>query len=272
MHGKGDFSISTFALIDRPLPDAIRQLIDGGWTSIELMCEDGHRELLDWNEKQLDELRALGDRHGIRWSFHAPVYSMNPCAADRAERAASKSVLHRAMDVAEYLGCAYVVVHAGMEKGERDGQDAQDRCVSFLSEILAERRPSPLKLALENVPPKPNLHGVSPAFVRTVVECVASPRLGILFDAGHAHVLGPGACLAGLEVCLPYLIGMHLNDNMGDYDSHLAVGMGNIPYPELVQKVTSNRFQGNWVVETESVLYAEQTVERLSVLRDRYNR
>jgi hypothetical protein len=27
MHGKGDFSISTFALIDRPLPDAIRQLI-----------------------------------------------------------------------------------------------------------------------------------------------------------------------------------------------------------------------------------------------------
>ncbi|QTH44246.1 sugar phosphate isomerase/epimerase [Cohnella sp. LGH] len=268
MNRKPYFSISTFALINEPLTEALDWLIREGWTRIELMCEDGHRELLDWSDERLDELKRRGVRDNVRWTLHAPIFTLNPCAVDEGERRSSQAVLHRAMDIAERLDCAYVVLHAGMGEGERDGPEALDRCVSFLTEVLAARRPSPLKLALENVPPKPKLHGVSPEFVKSVVERVGHPRLGILFDAGHAHVLGPDACLAGLRLCLPHLIGMHLNDNQGDYDSHLAVGMGTIPYAELVATVMRHGFRGSWVIETESPTYAEQSVERLTALRD----
>lgn len=270
MRLKEDYSISTFAMIHHPLKSAIDHLIHQGWRQIEIMCEDGHRALLEWSDGQLAELKELGVRHGVTWTLHAPIYSVNPVAADSGKRLSSKDVLHRAMDIAEYLNCKYVVLHAGMEVGPTDGDGALSRCASFLTDVLSEReRSSSLVLALENVPPKDKLHGVSVTFVRTVVERVGDPRMRILFDAGHAHVLGPDACLKGLQQCLPYLVSMHLNDNRGDYDSHLAIGMGTIPYPRLIQMVHSYGYQGSWVLETETTAYADISVQRLTEWHDR---
>jgi sugar phosphate isomerase/epimerase len=269
MRSKEAYAISTFALIDQPLETAVEQLMHEGWKKIELMCEDGHRVLLDWSYSQLAKLKEAGLRHGVSWSLHAPVYTINPCAANPAERSAGKAVLHRTMDIAEYLNCSYVVLHAGQEDGPTDGDAALARCASFLSEVLAERSPaSPLMLALENVPPKEKLHGVSPSFVRSVVERVGDSRMKILFDVGHAHVFGQNECLSGLRLCLPHLVGMHLNDNLGDYDSHLAIGMGTIPYSRLIELLNSHGFRGNWVIETETTAYAEMSVKRLMDLHD----
>lgn len=267
MFGKRDFSISTFALIQEPFQAAIDRLIDDGWTAIEIMCEDGHREILDWPEERLAALKEKGVQHGVRWSFHAPVYTVNPCATDEQEVEQSAAILHRAMDIAETLECSHVVIHAGASDDEQDGEAAVDRCAAFVSLVLEQRNISPLRLVLENVPPKPGLQGTSAEFVRAVVDRVADPRFGILLDVGHAHVRGDGYALKALELCLPHLIALHLNDNLGDFDAHLAIGMGTIPYEEIVGTLAKHQFNGTWVIETESVEYANRSVNELAELR-----
>lgn len=267
MMGKGDFSISTFAMIQDPLETAIDRIIDDGWTGIELMCEEGHREILDWSKERLDALKEKGKRHGVRWSFHAPVYTVNPCATDEQEIEQSIETLHRAMDVADMLECSHVVIHAGASDDEQDGQAAVLRCAAFVSRVLEKRSGSSLRLVLENVPPKPGLQGTSAEFVRAVADRVSHPRFGILLDVGHAHVRGEGYAVKALELCLPHLAALHLNDNLGDYDSHLAIGMGTIPYGEIVGILSLHRFQGTWVIETESVEYANRSAEELAKLR-----
>ncbi|OMF34562.1 hypothetical protein BK133_12245 [Paenibacillus sp. FSL H8-0548] len=269
------YSISTFALINQPLKEAINQLIEAGWRSIELMCEDGHRELLSWSAEELLELKKLGISKGIAWTIHAPIHGLNPGAASEQSIADSKQCLLQAAKIAAYLNCNYVVLHCGqIPPAEERGWDSQDdrealsRCTAFMKDILHLSASEEVKFALENVPPYPNVLGTKVDFINAIVEAVNDPRLKIVFDVAHAHLLGEGKCLHSLQQVIPHLIGLHINDNLGDIDSHLAVGDGNIPFPAIVALLREQGFKGNWTMETCQVDYAEKSVSRLRNLEN----
>ncbi|MGF7031258.1 sugar phosphate isomerase/epimerase [Paenibacillus mucilaginosus] len=107
----GGYAISTCAMKELPLEQAVRTMASRGWTAIEIMCEFAHREWVDWPLERVEALAEWGRAHGIRWLVHAPIEDVNPAEEDELLRARGLYVLRRCIERAERLGAAYVVVH-----------------------------------------------------------------------------------------------------------------------------------------------------------------
>ncbi|MEK8127571.1 sugar phosphate isomerase/epimerase family protein [Paenibacillus filicis] len=314
MSMRTDCAVSTYALLELSLEEAVIRLIGEGWKAIEIMGEGPHQELLDWPEDRIAWLKRLGEEHGISWTVHAPITGCNPAASDGVARLEAERIVLRSLHIAEELGCSYIVLHPGelepipqeaetaagrgwslAEHGtwewkasrtdqeeaidpELDGEEpseqnegprvalgleeskeevyagrsleaAAHRVAVFLRHIVKETHGSRVRIALENVPPYPNLVGVDTVFLERVLLLTDSPRVKIVFDAGHAHLTGEGNCLRSLERVLPDLEAVHLSDNYGQNDDHLALGTGTVPLEACVAMIIRSGFQGTWVLE-----------------------
>ncbi|AFC33321.1 hypothetical protein PM3016_6713 [Paenibacillus mucilaginosus 3016] len=231
----GGYAISTYAMKELPLEQAVQTMASRGWTAIEIMCEFAHREWVDWPLERVDALAEWGRAHGIRWSVHAPIEDVNPAEEDELLRARGLYVLRRCIERAERLGAAYVVVHPGaMDSGDDYAEDAWERAAAFLGELLGATAGCRAAIALENVPPYPGLLGSRVEELVRVVTAAGSPRLGLVYDVGHAHMLGGGYALQGLREAAPHLLGLHVSDNRGSADDHDAVGKGTVPLEALL--------------------------------------
>ncbi|CAM5797838.1 MULTISPECIES: sugar phosphate isomerase/epimerase family protein [Brevibacillus] len=269
MSAKASYAISTYALFDQPLREAIQRLADGGWTSIEIMCEAGHRELLEWSAGELNDLRALGSEKGIVWSIHAPIDGCNPAAAGGL-REQTSDAMKRCLEVAAFLDCTHVVMHAGEVEDRLDGAERErgvERVAQFIEPLLPHIGSSRTRLLLENVPPYPKVLGWTVSDLIAICKQVASPSVGIVYDIGHAHLIRKGYALDGLREVFPYMQALHLSDNRGIKDDHLAVGEGTVPFAAILSLLKEKGFAGSWVIETTCVADAELSISRLSQQR-----
>lgn len=251
-------SISTHACSDQPLKQVVKCLIDEGWHGIEIMAEGLHKELLDWSDEELEELKSLGLRHRIRWSIHAPIADCNLAAAGAGPIQEVMETVIRTLNIAEELGCTHVVLHPGevdlQEEGDlHNRQEALQRVAALLEVALKATNSSQVKLALENVPPYPGLLGTDAEFLVELVTQLNSPRVGLIYDCGHAHLCGRGQAQAILEQMLPHVVGLHLSDNQGVQDDHLGLGQGNVPLLELMDILKKEAYSGTIIIETGSL-------------------
>ncbi|MBT2292860.1 sugar phosphate isomerase/epimerase [Paenibacillus albidus] len=260
------YGVSTYAFIDRPLKQAVELLAEAGWKRIEIMCEGGHEELLDWTERELEWLTGKAAAHGISWSLHAPITGCNPAAADEVEAARAEGLLLKTLQLAERLGCGFVVLHAGVLESGDEEAGAKERIVHFLKRMVEQTAGSNVTLALENVPPLPGLLGTEITFLLDVAEQVASDRVGLVFDTGHAHMTGTGRCLLMMQQAMPRVVALHLSDNGGREDEHKALGTGSVPLEALVAWLSACNYGGAWVLEMrrpEDLLPSAGKLQRL---------
>ncbi|WP_127489698.1 sugar phosphate isomerase/epimerase family protein [Paenibacillus ehimensis] len=267
-------AVSTYALLEESLEAAVVRLIRDGWKEIEIMGEGPHIELLDWPEEKLDWLWQLGKAHGVRWTVHAPITGLNPAADEEEARRASMELLLTTLRIAERLECAYVVVHPGeadeaeeLLAGSARESELAERVAEFVREALRAATGSAVVIGLENVPPYPSLLGADVRFLERIVRSVDSPRVRIVFDAGHAHLTGTGRCLLSLKRVMPYVVGLHLSDNGGVRDDHWAFGAGSVPLEAVTVLARDYGFAGSWVLELRSVPDAAASAEALARMR-----
>lgn len=274
------YSVSTYAMIEEPLEDAIHCLVNEGWKAIEIMGEGRHDELLEWPQERLRSLQEIGKANGISWTIHTPITACNPAAVTPEEAAASMETMLRTLRIAELLSCEFVVLHAGRldnheeggaEPAGRIGEDetiaAAERVASFVRRALEETAGSKVKIALENIPPYPRSLGTDVEFLLRVLERVNSPRVGIVFDAGHAHLVGEEYCLHALQRVLPHAVALHLSDNRGEYDDHYAIGQGSVPIGALTEMAVEYGYTGAWILEMHSVSDADASARVLDRMR-----
>ncbi|GED28244.1 AP endonuclease [Brevibacillus agri] len=266
MKEQSAFAVSSYALFDLPLREAVARLMDAGWTSIEIMCEAGHAELLAWSREQLAELKKQGEERGITWSIHAPISGCNLAAGTGPSREKTLETMKRCLAIARFLDSTHVVMHAG-EVADAHDADSRARGVEHVSEaarlLTAEVSDGRTTLALENVPPYPRVLGWNVDDLLAVCKAVDSAHLGIAYDVGHAHLIRPGYALEALETVFPYVSVLHISDNGGETDEHLAVGEGTIPYAQVWSALQAGSFAGSRVIETKQLACARRSVERI---------
>lgn len=194
-------------------------------------------------------LRGVLDASSLRLVLHGPDTLSAGCPdADRA--------LHGLLDYAAASGAEYVVYHgANFEvldggaaaAGLRDRLAAEERSLRTAALRLETLG---LNLAIENLAPvwpgPPRLCH-DPATVRALVRRIGSSRVTMLFDVGHANVVGGDPCRS-LGPVLEDVGLFHLHDNLGPrtdgqaprggvdplrLDLHLAPGSGRMPWADL---------------------------------------
>ncbi|MEK3721195.1 sugar phosphate isomerase/epimerase family protein [Paenibacillus sp. FSL H8-0034] len=250
--------ISTYALADISLDEAVNHLINEGCKAIEIMCEGRHGELLDWPQERLNELKQLGDENQIIWTIHAPIANLNLAAEEEELIQSNTELLLRTLQIAELLECAYVVLHPGELSRDKVDQDSASheaalRIAAFLQEIVNETEGSQVILALENVPPYPGLLGTDSVFLKKVIHLVQSRRVKIVYDVGHMHLMGEGRCEQSFQSLLPFITSIHLSDNLGQHDDHLRLGAGTVPLKSVLAMANEYGYSGAWVLEMSNM-------------------
>ncbi|MDQ7830752.1 MAG: sugar phosphate isomerase/epimerase family protein [Desulfovibrionaceae bacterium] len=216
-------------------PGRLRQFLDQG-----LHPELGLDPVLmdavgpDWHRSIQEALAAAR----VDAALHLPFFDLQPGAADALVREATRERLGRAMDVARGYRASHLVGHAAYERFLyiRSYPEWRDRAVETWAAVLATWPDHP-PLHLENV------HETDPATVSGLALALrerlpeSAGRIGVCFDVGHWHSFAGGHALGNLvdwvETLAPVLTHLHLHDNDGTFDQHLAPGTGTIPWAEF---------------------------------------
>ena len=244
--------ISTGCFYKLDILHALPMVRDGGFNTIEVCSFPAH---LDYhNPRLVEHAAALMDRLGMDAnSFHAPFADrIDISSPDHALRTASVRELIAACDAAVTLRAKYVVLHPGPERVGRPPPEEwyqRMRCAAdSLNEVAAHCRHSGLVLLLENMLPHLMFGHVSDMMF--LLGAIRETNVGTCLDTGHAFLS------KDLRTVVHKLSGhlrmLHVNDNLGDNDSHLPPGEGAIDWISLIRQLRQWNFHGPLILELAS--------------------
>jgi len=232
--------LSTYPFISRKVTsELLGQIAGAGFEGVELFCSRSHFDYTSRPEIQA-MAEALNTNHLSLESLHAPNsrdisstreggLPLSICEVERVRRIEAMDELKRAIDVAEDLPYQRMILHMG---GSRETADPRKRDAAFstLEHLVLHAHHCGVTLCIENTPSEMG----APAYLRTFVDETRLSGLRFNFDIGHAHLSdGPEEerIPKSFEPMRELVAGVHLHDNHGDKDEHLAPYAGNIDWP-----------------------------------------
>jgi len=183
---------------------------------------------LEWHHRTARHFHDAG----LCCSVHLPFFDLQPGSIDPGIREASRHRLSQGVAIARIYKPVHMVAHAAFRS-----ELYQDFFSAWLTnsvhtweEILATW-PEHSPLYLENV------YETDPGPIRDLVQELAPKRVGFCLDIGHWHSFGNGRTQHNLsswvQTMSPHLRHLHLHDNGGESDQHIALGHGTIPWVDL---------------------------------------
>ena len=242
-------ALSTGCFYRRPIVDILPAVRAAGFDQIEVCSFPAH---LDYHDTAAVESAA----HRLREvgidpvSFHAPfAHHIDITSPDAAVREPSVAELQRACDAAARLGCKHVVLHPGPEKEGRP-QEAEfvqrmHHAAESLNRVAGHCCQLGISLLLENM-----LAHLQFGHVRDMMYLLGeidTCEVGACLDTGHAHLAGEMGMV--IHKLAGHLRMVHVNDNNGHRDEHLAPGDGSIDWPWVIRELHRAHFHGVLVLE-----------------------
>ncbi|MBR9987907.1 MAG: sugar phosphate isomerase/epimerase [Desulfosarcina sp.] len=219
-----------------PVLDEIETFARLGFDYLELAMDPpmAHHSILSSSRAAIT--RALRV-NGLGLVCHLPTF-LSTADLTESLRRASLTEMRRSLEVAVELGAKKVVLHPSMAggMGALVLDTVKGYAFDFLSEMAAAAHCLDVTICLENMFPRNRL-GVEPDDFEDIFKTF--PSLKLTLDTGHANVDDRrGRRLKGLVNRLGRHIGhLHVSDNQGKRDDHLAVGQGTVNFVDLVMRL-----------------------------------
>ncbi len=166
---------------------------------------------------------------GLKCTIHAPFTDIGCGAIDSCIRKVSLERLKQAVDLAVLFEAKSLVFHTGWER--KIYADAKEFWLSFaIDTILAlckHARASNIPIALENV------FELDTELHKAIFSKIPDDMLGFCLDAGHVYAFSKTPLNKWLDDLGPRIRHLHLHDNRGESDEHLAPRQGVIDFDLL---------------------------------------
>ncbi|MBU3665977.1 MAG: sugar phosphate isomerase/epimerase [Chthoniobacterales bacterium] len=268
--------LSTGCFHQTRLVDCLETIRESGFSMIEVVFAPEHlnyREMKDVREAAL-HIEALGME---AYSFHAPFADdIDISSPDLARREYATDEILRAVEAAAVLGVHYVVIHPGPEHTDIPSRDERvvriENVAAVLNRVAARCTELGIRCALENK--LPHLLFGSPSDLLWILAALETNEVGACLDTGHAFLSGDLYAL--VYKMAPYLRLLHVHDNKGHADDHLAPGDGRIDWTALFKELAAVRFHGALMLEISGAGDAASVMARArrgrSYLRGRARR
>lgn len=241
---------------NEPLAELIPVIAEAGLPAIE-----AHSGTIRWFqpdiEEQLEAIRdALAQTELELYSVHAPFSEeLDWSNTDEESCELAQGMVGSVIEWSAELEARVVVLHPGrIAEGETDAGYVE-RLGTNIAPLVVTAETEQITLALENMPYEREHTEV----MAQVARLVASERLVVCLDTGHAHI---NEGLARALHLAPEQIGhIHIHDNDGKNDQHLLPGQGSINWKDFMPFIgPESEYQGALVLEArrpEGVSLAE---------------
>ncbi|WP_297501050.1 sugar phosphate isomerase/epimerase family protein [Thermococcus sp.] len=221
-----------------------------GFGVVELVSE--WPSFLTWdNWKPYSELL---ESYSLAVTIHAPFSDVNIGSLNSRIREASLEVLEEAFEVSSLMNALNVTVHPGhCSPASRKYRDDYNRVHrESLSRLEALSREYGVTVGVENMPSFPILDAQTPERLAELMEGIG---MGVTFDVGHLNTTTRN--FEGfLRLFRGRIVHVHLHDNSGKGDEHLALGEGTVPWKKLLPKLPGVP----WVLEVASLEDARRSL------------
>jgi sugar phosphate isomerase/epimerase len=196
----------------------------------------------------------------MEFTAHAPLSDINIGSLNPRIREVAVREITAAMHAARRMNIPIITVHPGFVSplGFLDRAAVYDRMSDSLSRIEEASRDSGVKVAIENMPEMNISTGKTPEDLLKIIEGF---EFGVCFDIGHANTT------KNIDEFLLHkdrFLNIHIHDNHGAYDEHLAIGQGTIDFADVLGKLRD--YRGNYVIEARSLNDAVAAKINLEVL------
>ena len=208
---------------------------------------------------RLREVKQVLDEFSFRLTVHAPD-TLN--LQDLERWPVQQGLFEACIDFSAEIGAEVLVYHQGCSLNGEATLEAEIGELIRLGRIALSKE---VRIGVEN--------GSRPIFsLIELIEAVDLESVGMTYDFGHAYLAANFfgyAFLAGLRAASPYIIHLHLHDNLGrvapdaivplttrepqvacplgEGDLHLPPGWGKIPYRRVFETLT--RYDGICMLE-----------------------
>ena len=219
--------VSSLCLLDSPLEQVLKVFDAGAFSYVEIICEGNHTNL--------EALKS----YDFAVSFHAPFSDLNIASLNKAILKESLNQISDCIGKACKYDVEAVCVHPGhfSPLGMYFREKALATQIRSLRLLAKKAEECSILLGVENMPYFSILCARTAEEVERILNEVDSPYLGFTFDVGHANITGNVEQFLSLK---EYITTVHLHDNAGDQDTHLALGEGTLPL-DIIEKVAGKK-------------------------------
>lgn len=156
-------------------------------------------------------------------SVHGAFIDLNPASNDPLIREVSRKRCRQSCETAKKLGAKYLVLHGGafpFLDSDSYVEPWAESSAEFYQTLAADYD---LHICVENS------QDIAPLSLRRMMEKVTDPRVCICLDFGHVNY-GRAPLEEWFGQLGPWIGYLHLSDNTGLYDNHLAMGAGTVDW------------------------------------------
>lgn len=210
--------------------------------------------------KIIDEYASTGVDFS-RDTMHGAFLDVTLHSNDPLIREVSGQRVRQSMEIAKEMGLRGVVFHSNRIHGFREQiylknwVDANEKFFRNLTEEFPD-----IGIFMEN------MWDESPDMLIELAERLRDiPEFALCMDYGHA-VLSGYPPTEWLRESAPYTVHMHINDNDGESDQHLALGAGIIDWKEFDRGIHICGLDATVLLEVNGI---ERQKESLAYLRER---
>lgn len=185
--------------------------------------------LYTYGMQEFKETAAALKEENIPCTIHAPFTDMAPGAADHRILTATRDKLYRAFQLIEIFTPVSIVCHLNYEthKHKHRQQEWLESSLATWRLLFEKAQAQDTLLMFENT------YETDPYMHQQLLTALASPRARFCLDTGHLLAFAQTPWQNWLPALQPWLGQLHLHDNHGLEDEHLAIGRGIFDFPGL---------------------------------------
>jgi sugar phosphate isomerase/epimerase len=241
--------LSTGCFYRQSIFECLNPIRESGFSLLEVCFSPAH---LDYHD--MAAVRAAAHRIeelGLEaYSFHAPFAPhIDISALDGSVREAAFREIVQAAQAAATLGVHYFVLHPGPEMSavppREERLQRMENAVEVLNRVAGRCRMLGIRCVLENK--LPHLLFGKTSDVLWILDALDALDVGVCLDTGHAFLSGEFEHL--VSKLMGHLKMLHIHDNRGRDDEHLAPGDGFIDWEMLLRELARGHFQGALILE-----------------------
>ncbi len=197
--------------------------------------------------------------------FYLSEYGHDLADLDEAVRKKALESNIVLLKAAAAIGARYMVIHLFNERFELPEDETMSIARNVVEELLPVAEQTGVSLAIENLDEKWSVRQIN-----TLLDEFDHPLLGICFDTGHSVLYN--RLEEELELCGNRLLGLHVHDNFGQKDDHLAPFRGTIDWDAFASALVKIDYHGPLLFESFNRMENESVEQFIADCRKAYVR
>lgn len=198
--------------------------------------------------KEFTRLASVLQRYELSCTLHAPFFDLAPGAIDPRILSVTREKLSRAFDLIEIFRPESIVCHLGYDDNKHSYK--MDDWLRISADTwrelinIAGRTGTPVMFE--------NTYETEPDIHFNLFEQLAGADIGFCLDVGHLSAYAGTDWQLWTGKLLPFLRQLHLHDNTGGRDDHIAVGTGCFDFQGLFSFLRQNNLSPLVTLEPHS--------------------